>query len=61
MAILLISSDMPEMIRLADRILVMKEHQIIGEVANTQQYDQVSQAIMGYIHAATAEAPAPVA
>jgi ribose transport system ATP-binding protein len=61
LAILLISSDMPEMIRLADRILVMKAHRIIGEVPNTQNYDQVSQSIMGYIHAGGAEATAPVA
>jgi ribose transport system ATP-binding protein len=61
LAILLISSDMPEMIRLADRILVMKEHQIIGEVTNTQNYEQVSQTIMGYIHASGPEATAPVA
>lgn len=45
-AVLLISSDMPEMIRLADRILVMKANRIIGELENTHQYDQMSQLIM---------------
>jgi ribose transport system ATP-binding protein len=50
-SILLISSDMPEMIRLADRILVMKEHRILGEVANSRRYDEVSEEIMGLIHA----------
>ncbi|MEA2530775.1 MAG: ribose transport system ATP-binding protein [Thermomicrobiales bacterium] len=51
LAILLISSDMPEMVRLADRILVMKGHRIVGEVANTHRYDEVSEAIMRHIHA----------
>jgi ribose transport system ATP-binding protein len=54
LAILLISSDLPEMILLADRILVMKDHQIIGEVANSHRYDDASEAIMRLIHAADA-------
>ena len=45
-AILLISSDMPEMIRLADRILVMKGHRILGEIENTHRYEEISAAIM---------------
>jgi ribose transport system ATP-binding protein len=45
-AILLISSDMPEMIRLADRILVMKGHKFVGEIANSHRYDEISAAIM---------------
>ncbi len=45
-AILLISSDMPEMIRLADRILVMKSHRIVAEIENTHRYEEVSSAIM---------------
>ena len=45
-AVLLISSDMPEMIRLADRILVMKGNRIIDELANTHLYDEMSQHIM---------------
>jgi len=49
-AVLLISSDMPEMIVLADRILVMSEFQIVGEVENTRDYDVVSNAIMSTIH-----------
>ncbi len=49
-AILLISSDMPEMIALADRILVMNDFAIVGEVENSRDYDDVSQAIMGHIH-----------
>ena len=45
-SILLISSDMPEVIRLSDRILVMRNHAIVGELSNTHQYDQMSEAIM---------------
>ena len=45
-SILLISSDMPEVIRLADRILVMRNHTIVGELPNTHQYDDMSEAIM---------------
>jgi ribose transport system ATP-binding protein len=49
-AILLITSDMPEMIDVADRILVMDGYRIKGEVENDRSYDQVSRAIMGLIH-----------
>ena len=45
-SILLISSDMPEVIRLSDRILVMRNHAIVGELPNTHQYDEMSEAIM---------------
>jgi ribose transport system ATP-binding protein len=50
-AILLISSDMPEMVTLADRILVMHGFRIVGELANDRRYDTMSKAIMGCIHA----------
>jgi ribose transport system ATP-binding protein len=50
LAILLISSDLPEMIRLADRVLVMRDHRIVGEVANTHDYAAMSEAIMVAIH-----------
>ncbi|MCA3437060.1 MAG: sugar ABC transporter ATP-binding protein [Rhodobacter sp.] len=49
-AILLITSDMPEMIDVADRILVMDGYRIKGEVGNDRSYDPVSRAIMGLIH-----------
>jgi ribose transport system ATP-binding protein len=45
-AIMLISSDMPEMVRLADRILVMKGGQIKAEIENSRIYDQISEEIM---------------
>jgi ribose transport system ATP-binding protein len=54
MAILLISSDMPEMVALADRILVMHEFALIDEFANDRRYDAASGRIMGAIHSVTA-------
>lgn len=45
-AVLLISSDMPEMVRLADRILVMKSGRIVAEIENSRLYDEMSEAIM---------------
>lgn len=52
MAILLISSDMPEMVALASRILVMHEFGIIHEHPNDGKYETASRAIMSAIHAA---------
>ena len=49
-AILLISSDMPEMVTLADRIIVMNAFRITGEVANTRDLKAVSARIMDAIH-----------
>jgi ribose transport system ATP-binding protein len=48
---LLISSDMPEMVALADRILVVHGFRIVGEVQNDRRYETTSQAIMSRIHA----------
>jgi ribose transport system ATP-binding protein len=45
-AVLLISSDMPEMVRLADRILVMKGGRIVAEIENSRIYDDMSAEIM---------------
>lgn len=53
-AILLISSDLPEMITLADRIMVMSEYRIVGELDNDHDYQGTSQAVMSMIHAGTA-------
>ena len=50
-SVLLISSDMPEMITLADRILVMHGFRIVGEVENDHRYETTSKAIMARIHA----------
>ena len=51
MSILLISSDMPEMVALADRILVMRDFAIVDEFANDRRYDVASRRIMSAIHA----------
>jgi ribose transport system ATP-binding protein len=48
-SVVLISSDMPEMIRLADRILVFRSGSIVGELANTKDYDEISREIMTMI------------
>lgn len=53
-AILLISSDMPEMITLADRIAVMDGYKIKGTMVNDRDYERMSREIMGLIHLADA-------
>ncbi len=53
-AVLLITSDMPEMVDVADRILVMDGYRIKGAVENDRNYDAVSRRIMGFIHAQAA-------
>lgn len=50
LGIVLITSDMPEMIRLADRILVMRQGRIIGEIQNNHDYTEASEQIMELIH-----------
>ena len=53
-AIILISSDMPEIIALAGRILVFKEQRIVHEVVKIQErgkmYDEVSREIGQYLN-----------
>jgi ribose transport system ATP-binding protein len=39
------------MIHLADRILVMNDMQMVGEMHNSRNYDEMSQAIIQTIHA----------
>ena len=51
-AVLVITSDMPEMIVLADRIVVMDGYRVQGEVVNTGVYADISRRIMGLIHRA---------
>jgi ribose transport system ATP-binding protein len=50
-AILLITSDMPEMITVADRIVVMDDYRIKGELANSRHYTRMGEGIMALIHA----------
>ncbi|MEW2489749.1 sugar ABC transporter ATP-binding protein [Streptomyces sp. NPDC048411] len=48
--ILLISSDLTEMITLADRVVVMADHRIRGKVDNDHDYDRMSGQIIRIIH-----------
>ncbi|MFC0431243.1 sugar ABC transporter ATP-binding protein [Kutzneria buriramensis] len=52
LAILLISSDLPEMVTLADRVLVMRDHRLVGEVDNDHDYDRTSQEVGRLLHQA---------
>jgi ribose transport system ATP-binding protein len=54
MAILLILSDMPEMVAMADRILVMHEFVLIDEFVNDRRYETGSTRIMDAIYSVTA-------
>jgi ribose transport system ATP-binding protein len=45
-AVLVISSDMREIVQLADRIAVMGNFRMLGEIQNTGDYPSVSKAIM---------------
>jgi ribose transport system ATP-binding protein len=49
-SVLLISSDMPEMITLADRILVMRDFALVGTIENNRRYEPMSRQIMSFIH-----------
>jgi len=49
-AIILISSDMPEMIALADRIVVMADFAVIGTLDNDHDERRMGEAIMARIH-----------
>ncbi|MCY4007622.1 MAG: sugar ABC transporter ATP-binding protein [Rhodobacteraceae bacterium] len=48
-ALLLITSDMPEMIALADCILVMSDYRVMGKIDNTRDYRAMSEQIMTLI------------
>lgn len=52
-SIILISSDMPEMIKLANRVLVFRENEIVGEIQNTNigtdNYNVISKQIGNYL------------
>lgn len=52
MAILLIDSDLPEMVNLADRILVMHEYRLATEIENSKEYGPMSQLVAAAIHGA---------
>lgn len=48
-SVVLISSDMPEIIGLADRIIVFDGGVIVGEIQNNKNYDDISHQIMAMI------------
>ncbi|MGH3714873.1 MAG: sugar ABC transporter ATP-binding protein [Micromonosporaceae bacterium] len=56
LAILLITSDLPEMVTLADRVIVMNDFQCVGELANDRDYDAMSSRVIRLIHADDAAA-----
>ena len=51
LAVLLITSDLVEMVTLADRIVVMRDFHVCGELANDHVYDTTSREVMELIHA----------
>ncbi len=48
-SVICITSDMPEMVQIADRIIVFKDGSIMGELENTRNYDVMSKEIMNLI------------
>ncbi len=54
-SIILISSDLPEMIQLAERIQVFRQGLIVGELENQKEYDLVSRRIMDVMLRSTEE------
>jgi ribose transport system ATP-binding protein len=52
MGVLMISSDLSEVIRISDSILVMADNRLIAEIDNTGDYGSLSQEIMAAIIAA---------
>jgi ribose transport system ATP-binding protein len=55
-AILLISSDLREVVQLADRILVMGDFRLLAEFANSGEYAPTSELVMRTITQATSQA-----
>ena len=49
MAVLLISSDLPEMVTIADRIMVMRDYEFVGEFPNSKEYKEMSTKVMDAI------------
>jgi ribose transport system ATP-binding protein len=49
-AVLVISSDLAEMVTLVDRIVVMQDFAVTGSVENTHDYETMSKAVIRLIH-----------
>jgi len=56
MAILLIDSDLTEMVLVADRILVMHDYEVVALLDNSKDYPSMSTAILSAIHRASGDA-----
>jgi len=50
-SVICITSDMPELIQIADRIIVFRDGRIAGELINNKDYDHMSKEIMNLIMA----------
>ena len=48
-SVICITSDMPEIVQIADRIVVFKDGAIVGVLVNTKNYDEMSKKIMSLI------------
>ena len=51
LSIILISSDLAEMVAVADRILVMRRYKLVGDLDNSKDYQSMSRSIMNSIQA----------
>jgi len=49
LSIILISSDLAEMVAIADRILVMRRYELVGDLDNSKDYQNMSRSIMNSI------------
>jgi ribose transport system ATP-binding protein len=49
LSIILISSDLAEMVAVADRILVMRRYELVGDLDNSKDYQNMSRSIMNSI------------
>jgi ribose transport system ATP-binding protein len=49
LSIILISSDLAEMVAVADRILVMRRYELVGDIDNSKDYQSMSRSIMNSI------------
>lgn len=58
-AVLLISSDLREVVQLADRILVMGDFSLLAEIENSGEYASISERVMGVITKVIGSGAAP--